>query len=116
MVIHHSIAKARRTGAFAFFFALMGTAPLATPAVAQGFCDLVPAATVKSALGLTEKLAAKPKGDGNTGCLYKGNTPGPITLVAEASDASGMRGTMFEQRLTSLGPNTQLVQGLGEAA
>jgi hypothetical protein len=94
----------------------MCTAFLATPAIAQSFCDLVPAATVKSTLGLAEKLAAKSKGEGSTGCLYKSNSPGPVTLVADTSDASGMRGTMFEQRLATLGPKTQLIQGLGEAA
>jgi len=89
---------------------------LATPAIGQSFCDLVPAAVVKSTLGLTDKLAAKRETEGSTGCQYKSSAPGPIILIAHASDASGMRGTMFEQRLTSLGPNAELIQGLGEAA
>ena len=115
-MIHRFLAKTRRTNAFAFTFALTCTALLATPAIAQSFCDLVPAATVKSTLGLAEKLVAKPKSEGGTGCQYKSNVPGPLILIADTSDASGMRGTMFEQRLTSLGPNAQLIQGLGEAA
>ena len=115
-MIHRCIAKTRRANTFVSSFALICATLLATPAIAQNFCDLVPAAIVKSTLGLTDKLSAKPKGDGMPGCQYKGSTPGPFTLVADASDASGMRGTMFEQRLTSLGPNAKLIPGLGEAA
>jgi hypothetical protein len=115
-MIHRSIAKTRRKNVFAFLFALTCTALLAPPAFAQNFCDLVPASAVKSTLGIAEKLVAKPITEASNGCHYMENGHGPIILIANTSDASGMRGTMFEQRLTSLGPNAQLIQGLGEAA
>jgi hypothetical protein len=115
-MIHRSMAKMRGTNACVFSFALLCTSLLATPAVAESFCDLVPAATVKTTLGITEKLVTKPKSEGSIGCHYKTNSAGPIVLIADASDASGMMGTMFEQRLASLGPKAQVIQGLGDAA
>jgi hypothetical protein len=113
-MIRRSIAKARRTSAF--LFALLASALLATPAIAENFCDLLPAATVKSTLGLTDKLSAKPKSEGSAGCEYKSSGAGPFVVVADASDESGMRGTMFEQRIATPGPYAKLIPGLGDAA
>jgi len=115
-MIHDSIAKMRKIKSFGFLFALMCTALLATPAVAQNFCDLVPATVVKTTLGVTDKLVAKPMTEGGNGCHYMQNGHGPVLLVADTSDAAGMMGTLFTQRLTSLGPNAELIPGLGEAA
>ena len=113
---HRPIAKVRGKNVFAFLFALPCAALLAAPVFAQNFCDLVPAAAVKSNLGITIKLEAKPITEGGNGCHYIESNKAPITLVANTSDASGMSGDMFTQRLASLGPNAQLIQGLGEAA
>jgi hypothetical protein len=113
-MIHRSIVKAQRTSAFCL--ALLATALFATPAIAENFCDLISAGTIKSTLGLTDKLEAKAKSDGSAGCQYKTNTPGPFVVVADASDSSGMRGTMFDERIASPGPYAKLIDGLGEAA
>jgi hypothetical protein len=83
---------------------------------AQSLCNLLPAPAVQSALGLTTPLTATPDTDGGNGCDYKGATPGPIIVMADTSDSSGIVGTMFNQRLTKLGPNAALVSGVGEAA
>jgi hypothetical protein len=114
---HRLITKvSEKKNSFGFLFMLACTALLTTPAVAQNFCDLVPAAAVKSNLGITTKLEAKPNIEGGNGCHYIESNKAPITLVANTSDAAGMSGEMFEHRLTSLGPNAELIQGLGEAA
>lgn len=113
-MIFSTITKARK--ATTVSFAILVTALLATPAIAENFCDLVPAATVKTTLGLTDKLSAKAKSGDSAGCEYKSSTPGPFVVVADAADESGMRGTMFEQRIASPGPYAQLIQGLGDAA
>ncbi len=88
----------------------------ATPATAETFCDLVPAAAVKTALGITVNLSAKPSDQVGTGCLYREDAPGPVTVIASSADASGMTGTMFTQRMSSLGHNAQVLSDIGEAA
>jgi hypothetical protein len=113
---HRPIAKVPRKNAVPLLLALPCAVLFATPAFAQNFCDLVPASAVKSNLGITTKLEAKPNTEGGNGCRYIESNKAPITLVANTSDASGMSGDMFTQRLASLGPNAQLIQGLGEAA
>lgn len=105
-----------KTLPFVVLFGLTCSVFFATPAFAQNFCDLVPASVIKSNLGLTNKLEAKPITTGGNGCHYIENNKAPVPVVVDTSDASGMMGTLFTQRLASLGPNAQLIQGLGEAA
>jgi sugar lactone lactonase YvrE len=76
----------------------------------------LPASAVQSALGLATPLTATPDTDGGNGCDYKGAAPGPIVVMADTSDSSGIVGTMFNQQLTKLGPNATLLSGVGEAA
>jgi hypothetical protein len=83
---------------------------------AQGLCDLLPATAVKSALGLSGNLTAKPNTRGGNGCDYKLDGAIPTTVIADPSDASGMVGTIFDQRLKQPGFGAQLVPGLGDAA
>jgi hypothetical protein len=95
---------------------LLAAAIPAPSLAAQSFCDLVPAAAVQAALGLSTPLTATPDTQGGNGCDYKGAAPGPITVKADTSDDSGMYRTIFNQRLTMLGPNAKLVSGVGDAA
>jgi hypothetical protein len=88
----------------------------AAAAQAQSLCDLMPAAAVKSALGLNGNLTAKPNTQGGNGCDYKLDGAIATTVIADSSDAAGMVGTIFDQRLKQLGFGAQLVPGLGDAA
>jgi hypothetical protein len=87
-----------------------------TSASAQSFCDLLPAATVKAALGLTGNLTAKPDTDGGNGCDYTLDTPGPTTVIADSSDYKGIIKTMFDQRMATLKGTMTKLPGLGDAA
>jgi hypothetical protein len=97
------------------FLIAIGTL-LTAAAHAQSLCDLVPAADVKSALGLNGNLSATPNTQGGNGCDYKLEGAIPTTVVADSADASGMVGTIFDQRLKQLGFGAQLVPSLGDAA
>jgi hypothetical protein len=88
----------------------------AIPASAQSLCDLVPAAVVRSTLGISVTLTATPNSQGGNGCDYKGTSTGPITVRADTISDTGVYKTIFDQRLRSLGPTEQLVSGIGDAA
>jgi hypothetical protein len=108
--------KAKKVESFIFIFTLACVSLLAAPASAQGFCALLPADAVKSTLGITVKLVAKATSETGNNCHYRVPAPGPVTVIADSGDATGMVGTMFDQRLTTLGPDSQLLPGVGEAA
>jgi hypothetical protein len=115
---HRSSAGPHKTNApiCIFLFTLTCAMLAATPATAETFCELVPAAAVKAALGITENLTAKPSDAAGTGCLYREDAPGPVTLIASSGNASGMMGTLFSQRMNSLSHNAQALPDVGEAA
>jgi hypothetical protein len=71
---------------------------------------------VQSTLGISATLTATPNTEGGNGCDYKGASTGPITLDADTVSDAGMYKTIFDQRLHNLGPNEQLVSGIGDAA
>jgi hypothetical protein len=89
---------------------------LAVPASAQSFCNVVAASEVKAALGLAGNLTAKPNTEGGNGCDYTLDGAVTTTVKADASDAAGMVGTIFDIRLKNLGPDAQIVSGVGETA
>ncbi len=86
----------------------------AIPAAAQSFCDLVPASAVSAALGVPN-LSAKPNMTGGNGCDYRTKPGAPIAVRADSSDYTDIYKTIFDQRLTRLGPSDTLVQGVGDA-
>jgi hypothetical protein len=84
---------------------------------AQSFCDLVPAAAVKSALGITANLAAKPNMQGGNGCDYAAGGDGPAAVVADASDYTSVIKAVADARFA--GPllvGEELASGVGEVA
>jgi hypothetical protein len=99
----------------AFPLALAAAALMETPATAQSFCDLVPASLVQSTLGIPG-LTAAPNTEGGNGCDYKAMAAGPITIIADATEDSGLYSMVFTQRAANLGPGGVLVPGLGTAA
>jgi hypothetical protein len=75
--------------AVTLLLALAGCELLANCAQAQSLCDLLPATVMKSALGLTGDLSAKPNTEGGNGCDYKSAAVGPTTVIADSSDDAG---------------------------
>ena len=106
----------RSISKLALILALTTATAMTTPASAQGFCDLLPASAVQSTLGISTALTATPNTEGGNGCDYKGMAAGPVTIIADSSDDTGMYRAIFNQQLSRPGPNGQAISGLGDAA
>jgi hypothetical protein len=102
--------------AVTLLLALAGCELLANCAQAQSLCDLLPATVMKSALGLTGDLSAKPNTEGGNGCDYKSAAVGPTTVIADSSDDAGIIRTIFDQRMKMLVPGGQAISGVGDVA
>jgi hypothetical protein len=77
---------------------------------------VLPAETVKSTLGLIGNLTAKPNTEGGNGCDYKLDGAVSTTVIADASDDTGIVGMMFTKRVKDPGVGGQAVAGVGDTA
>jgi hypothetical protein len=86
------------------------------PAHAQSFCDLVPAATVKAMLHISDKLVAAPDTEWGNGCDYSIPNRDVPVVEAIASDDTGMDSIALTNHADAPNDDDKLVTGVGEAA